>query len=326
MQVEAQAGRVRGFELAPATFRLLATASAISLYVIIVSGATVRLTGSGLGCEGWPGCTPGAVFPEKDYHSFVEFGNRVVSLFPILLSLGTAIASHFLRELPRWVRGCAWLAALGTIAQAPLGLLTVRVDLDPVAVMSHFLLAVVVLAAAVVVAVEARRHEVGPAAPFASRRLRRASIAFAALTLAVVFTGTLVTASGPHAGDPDVVDRLGNIETAIEVHVRITAVFGIALLALVWYLRRRAPEVIRRIAYLLLGFVVAQAVVGETQWRNELPWWLVLVHVALAAGIWATTVWLGDAPLAANRLQRPDVDWRNGGATRLVAADAPAAR
>jgi heme a synthase len=292
MQVEAQASRVRGFELAPPTFRLLATVSAFALYAIIVSGATVRLTGSGLGCEGWPGCTPGAVFPEKDYHSFVEFGNRVVSLFPILLSLATAIASHFLRPLPRWVRTCAWVAALGTIAQAPLGLITVRLDLDPIAVMSHFLLAVVVLATAVVVAVEARRVEVGPGERFISDSLRWASLAFAALTLAVVFTGTLVTASGPHAGDPDVVDRLGNIETAIRVHVRVTAVFGITLLGVVWYLRRVAPTSVRRIAYLLLGLVVAQAIVGETQWRNALPWWLVLVHVALAAAIWATTVWL----------------------------------
>jgi heme a synthase len=292
MQVEAQASRVRGFELAPSTFRLLATASAFALYVIIVSGATVRLTGSGLGCEGWPGCTPGAVFPEKDYHSFVEFGNRVVSLFPILLSLATAIASHFLRSLPRWVRTCAWVAALGTIAQAPLGLITVRLDLDPIAVMSHFLLAVVVLATAVVVAVEARRVEVGPGERFISDSLRWGSLAFAALTLAVVFTGTLVTAGGPHAGDPDVVDRLGNIETAIRVHVRVTAVFGITLLGVVWYLRSAAPTTVRRIAYLLLGLVVAQAIVGETQWRNALPWWLVLVHVALAAAIWATTVWL----------------------------------
>ncbi|HET9675179.1 MAG TPA: COX15/CtaA family protein [Gaiellaceae bacterium] len=292
MQVEAQASRVRGFELAPSTFRLLATASAVALYAIIVSGATVRLTGSGLGCEGWPGCTPGAVFPEKGYHSFVEFGNRVVSLFPILLSLGTAVASHFLRTLPRWVRTCAWVAALGTIAQAPLGLITVRLDLDPVAVMSHFLLAIVVLSTAVVVAVEARRTEVGPGERFVPDRLRWASLAFAALTLVVVFTGTLVTASGPHAGDPDVVDRLGNIETAIRVHVRVTAVFGIALLALVWYLRRVSPTPVRRIASVLLALVVAQAIVGETQWRNALPWWLVLVHVALAAGIWATTVWL----------------------------------
>jgi cytochrome c oxidase assembly protein subunit 15 len=282
-------GRVGAFELTATRFRRLAFASAFSLWAIVASGATVRLTGSGLGCEGWPGCTPGAVFPEQDYHSFVEFGNRVVSVFPILLSLTTALASHFLRTLPRWVRATAWAAALGTIAQAPLGLLTVRLDLDPVAVMSHFLLAIVVLACAVVVAVEARRTEVGPAPPFVPNWARRAALAFAALAFAVVVTGTFVTAGGPHAGDPDVVDRLGNLQDAIWVHVRVTAAFGIALLAVVWYLRHTR---IGRVAFLLLGVVIAQAIVGEVQWRNALPWWLVLIHVGLAAAVWAVTVWL----------------------------------
>jgi cytochrome c oxidase assembly protein subunit 15 len=281
--------RVGAFELTATRFRRLALASAFSLWVIVATGATVRLTGSGLGCEGWPGCTPGAVFPEKDYHSFVEFGNRVVSIFPILLSLTTAIASHFVRALPRWARATAWAAALGTIAQAPLGLLTVRLDLDPLAVMSHFLLAIVVLACAVVVAVEARRAEVGSAPPIVPLWVRRAALAFAALALAVVVTGTLVTAGGPHAGDPDVVDRLGNLHDAIWVHVRVTAAFGIALLAVVWYLR---GSPIRRVAYLLLAVVIAQAIVGEVQWRNALPWWLVLIHVALATAIWGVTVWL----------------------------------
>lgn len=282
-------GRIGALELTPTRFRRLALASAVSLWIIVASGATVRLTGSGLGCEGWPGCTPGAVFPEKDYHSFVEFGNRVVSVFPILLSLTTAIGSHFVRALPRWTRATAWAAALGTLAQAPLGLLTVRLDLDPLAVMSHFLLAIAVLACAVVVTVEARRAEVGAAPPFVPRWVQRAALLFAALTLAVVVTGTLVTAGGPHAGDPDVVDRLGNLHDAIWVHVRVTAAFGLALLAAVWYLRRTPA---RRVVLLLLGVVIAQAVVGEVQWRNALPWWLVLIHVALAAGIWAVTVWL----------------------------------
>jgi cytochrome c oxidase assembly protein subunit 15 len=287
MQVEAEASRVGGFEVSPTRFRRLAFASALSLYLIVVSGATVRLTGSGLGCEGWPGCSPGAVFPEKDYHSFVEFGNRLVSVLPILLSLATAVASHFLRTLAPWARAVAWVAALGTIAQAPLGLLTVRLELDPLAVMAHFLLAIVVLAAAVVVAVEA--HQRGT--PFVGRRVRRLGLAFAAVTLIVVVTGTFVTASGPHAGDADVVDRLSGLEEAIRVHVRATAVFGLALLALVWHLRR-TPHAPRRVSQLLLGLALTQAVVGEVQWRNELPWWLVLVHVALAAGIWAVTVWL----------------------------------
>ena len=291
MHVEAQATRVLGIELTPSLYRKLALASAISLYLIIESGATVRLTGSGLGCESWPGCSEGALFPEKSYHSFIEFGNRVVAIFPIVLSLATAVGSHHVRALPGWVRATAWLAALGTLAQAPLGLVTVRLDLDPVAVMSHFLLAIVVLAAAVVVAVEARRAEVGPGAPFVSERVRRLGLVFVALTLVVVLTGTFVTAAGPHAGDPDVADRLGSIEDAIWLHVRVTAVFGVVLLGLVWHLRRSAASS-RRVAYLLLGLVVAQALVGEFQWRNSLPWWLVLVHVALAAAIWAVAVWL----------------------------------
>jgi heme a synthase len=293
MDAEVHVGaRAGSREVSTPFFRKLALASAISLYVIIASGATVRLTGSGLGCEGWPGCSPGAVFPEQSYHSFIEFGNRVVSVFPILLSLATAASSQFVRGLPRWVRATAWVAALGTVAQAPLGLVTVRLDLDPVAVMAHFLLAIAVLAAAVVVAVEAWRMDRGAGPPFVSRRTAQLGLLFAALTLVVVVTGTFVTASGPHAGDPDVVDRLGNIERTIWVHVRATAVFGVVLLGFVLYLRRSAPPLAQRVAYVLLALAVTQAVVGELQWRNALPWWLVLVHVVLAAGIWATTVWL----------------------------------
>jgi cytochrome c oxidase assembly protein subunit 15 len=309
MDAEAHvAPRTRSLEISAPFFRKLALASAVSLYVIIESGATVRLTGSGLGCEGWPGCSPGAVFPEQSYHSFIEFGNRVVSVFPIVLSLATAVSSHFVRGLPRWVRTTAWAAALGTIAQAPLGLITVRLDLDPVAVMSHFLLAIAVLAAAVVVAVEAWRVDRGAGAPFVPRRVAQLGLLFAALTLVVVVTGTFVTASGPHAGDPDVVDRLGNIERAIWVHVRATAVFGVFLLGVVLYLRRTAPTVVQRVAYVLLALAATQAAVGELQWRNALPWWLVLIHVALAAGIWATAVWLVTLLWRPTASQRSDVN------------------
>jgi heme a synthase len=307
MHVEAEASRVRGFELTPSLFRKLALASAISLYVIIVSGATVRLTGSGLGCEGWPGCSPGAVFPEKDHHSFVEFGNRLVSVFPILLSLATAIASHFVRQLAAWARAAAWGAAAGTFAQAPLGLLTVRLDLDPVAVMAHFLLAIAVLAAAVVVAVEARRTDLGAGVPAVSLRVRQLGLVFAAIALVVVVTGTFVTAGGPHAGDPDVVDRLGTLEHAIWLHVRVTAIFGVLLLGLVWHLRA-APRPLRLLVRVLLALTLAQAIVGEFQWRNELPWWLVLVHVALAAAIWAVTAWLVTVFWRPYRCRGSDID------------------
>jgi heme a synthase len=287
MQVDARASPI--LEVTASRFRKLALASAVSLFVIVTSGATVRLTGSGLGCEGWPGCSPGAVFPEKDYHSFVEFGNRLVSVFPILLSLATAVASLFVHELPRWARVTAWAAAVGTLTQAPLGLLTVRLDLDPVAVMAHFLLAILVLAAAVVVFVEARRTEMGPTEPLVPRWARIAGVAFVTLALGLVVSGTLVTAAGPHAGDPDVVDRLWRLEDAVWLHVRVTAAFGIALLGVLWYLRRTP---LRRVALVVLALVLVQMAVGEIQWRNSLPWWLVLLHVTLATAIWAATVWL----------------------------------
>src|SRR5712691_2184957 len=136
MHVESTlAARARRLEFSPTTFRRLALGSAAWLWLIVVTGATVRLTASGLGCEHWPGCTAGNPFPSKSYHSFIEFGNRIVSFLTILATF------------------------VGTLAQAPLGAITVYAGLNPWLVMSHFLLALAVLAAGVVVAVEAVSFE-----------------------------------------------------------------------------------------------------------------------------------------------------------------------
>jgi len=279
--------------LSTVTFRRLAVATAVSLYAIVVSGATVRLTSSGLACESWPGCEPGSFFPASSHHGFVEFGNRFVSLFPIALTLMVWLGARRAPGLPRWVQ---WLAAatfVGTIGQAPLGLLTIRSGLHPLLVASHFLLALVVLAGGIAVALEARRLEVGPARPLVPLRVRQGGVIVAAAALALVVTGTLATAAGPHPGSADV-DRLGNLVHAVYVHVRVTAVFGLGLLLLVAYLVRRRRELpdAARIALALLAVVLAQMAVGETQWRTRLPWGLVLVHVSLAAAIWALTVLL----------------------------------
>src|ERR671912_1191811 len=160
---------VRRRELSPARYAKLALASAISLYLIVLTGAAVRLTGSGLACESWPGCQEGAFFPAIGEHSAIEFGNRVMALFPIALSLAAWIFARRTGGLGRWVRWLAALTFLGTIAQAPLGLLTIRLDLHPLMVGTHFLLALVVLATAIVVAVvglgDAPRRGGGPPPP-----------------------------------------------------------------------------------------------------------------------------------------------------------------
>jgi heme a synthase len=284
--------RGRRLELTPALFAKVALWSAVSLYLIIISGATVRLTGSGLGCEGWPGCGQGRLFPEKDHHQAVEFGNRVVAIFPLTLSVLAWLAAWRLAGVATWVRRLAFAVAAATIFQAPLGLITIRLDLDPIAVLSHFLLAIAALGGAVVVAHEARSLERGLGEHAVPEWVRLGGLALAGVCLVLVVTGTLVTAAGPHAGDPDVVDRLWRLDEAMWVHVRASAAFGIGFLALLVVLWRRRPatESLLRVAGVLLALVLAQMAVGEIQYRNELPWWLVLAHVSLAAAIWAVTV------------------------------------
>lgn len=295
-------------------FRRLAAATVVSLYVIVITGSLVRLTGSGLGCEGWPGCEEGAFFPEADHHAFIEFGNRVFGIFPITLSVVTAIAA---RRLPRWLFATAVAVALLTLAEAPLGLATIRYELPPEMVMVHFLVALLALAGAIVVLVEASRRERGAPPLSFPRELRVGGLVLAFASLALVVTGTLVTGAGPHSGDPEVVDRLWSLPDALYVHVRVTAVFGCVFLFVLGYLvarRMLAPRLLR-FALALLAVLLVQMAVGELQWRLELPWGVVAVHVALAAAVWALTVAL------ASMLWRPpqwiaaevDITWTDGG-------------
>lgn len=269
--------------------RRLAVATVVSLYVIVITGSLVRLTGSGLGCEGWPGCEEGAFFPEEDSHAFIEFGNRVFGIFPITFSLLTAWAA---RKLPRWTFWTAVGVAALTLAEAPLGLATIRYDLPPEMVIVHFLVALLALAGAIVVLFEAIRVERGAPALEFPRELRIGALVLALACLGLVVTGTLVTGAGPHSGDPDVVERLWNLPDALYVHVRITAVFGCVFLFVLGYVVARRALAPRLLAFslLLLAVLAAQMAVGELQWRLELPWGIVAVHVALAAAVWALTV------------------------------------
>jgi cytochrome c oxidase assembly protein subunit 15 len=282
--------RPRRGKVTPGGFRRIAVVALAGLFVVVVTGAVVRLTASGLGCDNWPRCgdTP---FPERDFHAAVEFGNRVVALIAIVLSVVAAVAARRVEGLPRWVARLALLVALGTIAQIPLGGVTVILDLHPLAVMSHFLLALAMLACSVLVALQARAFEAGRGASAVPRPLAWLSLGLLPVGLAVVVTGAFVTAAGPHSGGSDI-RRLGNLEDAIYVHVRATAVFGVGfllLLAALVRLRSRARgELV--LAAGALALLLVQMGIGEYQWRNQLPWGIVLLHVGLGAGVWATLV------------------------------------
>jgi len=274
-------------------FLRLAFASAASLFLVVTSGAFVRLTGSGLGCENWPRCGD-KPYPERGFHAFVEFGNRMVALVALVLTLVTWIGARRTAGLSATGRGAALAVFLVVVAQIPLGAITIALDLHPLAVMAHFLLGLTALALAVVVAIEALLLNEGRAEPVDPSWLRKLVVwAGVPACAALVVSGAVATASGPHPGADDGVKRLGvQITDTVYVHVRVAAVFGIGVLVVGWFVakaRNRYPGVFVLWA-LLVGALVCQAVIGEVQYRNALPWGLVLLHVALAATIWVLTV------------------------------------
>jgi cytochrome c oxidase assembly protein subunit 15 len=284
--------------LTPRRFLGLAWGSCVALLLVVASGAFVRLTGSGLGCENWPRCGD-KPYPEQGYHAFVEFGNRMVALAGIVLALLTWLAARRLPGLSRIGRGAALGALLVALAQIPMGGITIALDLHPLAVMTHFLLGLTVLGLATVVVLEAWRLADGAAEPAGPSWLRHL-VAWVGLPVcaALVVTGAIAPASGPHPGASADVERLGlEIADAVYVHVRVAAVFGIGVLAvgwILWRLRDRYPGIVA-LWGLLLAVLVAQAILGEVQYRSALPWGLVLVHVILAATIWALSLALAVA-------------------------------
>ncbi|HEX3805441.1 MAG TPA: COX15/CtaA family protein [Gaiellaceae bacterium] len=274
MDVGAQPlSRIRGFSLSAVGIRRLAILNAGMLVAIVATGATVRLTGSGLGCLHWPGCQVHH-FEPRSYHSFVEFGNRVFAALTIITTLATWIFARGYRRL-------AAIVFFGTLAQAPLGAITIHYDLNPWLVLSHLLVSFVVLGLAVVLAAQTRAR-MPTTLPW---WVPRAGLLVGLAACVLVVSGTFATASGPHPGST-VVRRLWSFQPAVYWHVRATAVFGISFaLVLVWLVRARAPQV--RGALVVLGLLAVQMTIGEVQYRTELPWWLVLVHVTMAACVWA---------------------------------------
>jgi heme A synthase len=142
------ARRVRSFALAPVWFLRLAALELFALWLIVATGAAVRLTASGLGCRHWPGCEAGHPLPAKDYHAFIEFGNRLVGGVTIVLTLLVAVAA-WRTPLGRGGRRLAVALFAGTLAQAPLGYLAVKTDLRWPVVMAHLLLSMLLIAGAV---------------------------------------------------------------------------------------------------------------------------------------------------------------------------------
>jgi cytochrome c oxidase assembly protein subunit 15 len=286
------AGRSRSFALQPVWFLRFAALELFALWVIVATGAAVRLTSSGLGCRHWPGCEAGHPLPAKNYHAYIEFGNRVVGGVTILITLLVAVAA-FWTPLGRRAKQLAVALFVGTLAQAPLGYLAVKTDLRWPVVAAHLLLSMVLLAGAVVLVFLGYEGIAGRAEPIVPRELRLFGTGVAVAGLALVVSGALATAAGPHSGGGTTqVHRLARFEPVLYAHAGVVAVFGCTFLFLLGYLaarRSRSPRLFAS-GLAVLAVLLVQVGLGELQYRLHLPWYLVLLHVAVAATAWAGIV------------------------------------
>jgi cytochrome c oxidase assembly protein subunit 15 len=278
--------------LTPAGYRRITLLALLALVVIVVTGAAVRLSGSGLGCTDWPTCEEGRLAPESvtDANAMIEFVNRTFTGV-VSVAVALAVLGALRRRPPR--RDLTVLAVglvVGVAAQAVLGGMVVWYGLSPWFVMAHFLLSLVLVTDAVVLHHRAGAPE-GPSRPVVGRTAQVLGWLVVAAAAVVVTTGTVVTATGPHAGD----DSAERFDLALPDVARVHGTAVIVLLALVLALLRvlwrdGAPTPVTDAARVLLVVLVGQAAVGYTQWFTGVPALLVGVHVLGAVAVWVAVV------------------------------------
>lgn len=260
---------------------------------LIVTGGVVRLTGSGLGCPTWPECTDGSYVPvagqvEGALHSWIEFGNRLLTF--LLFFTAVAAIIYAIRKARKDLIWRTLLQLLGILGQGVLGGITVLTKLNPLSVASHFILSVFLIAGATSI-VERTRTPLISIRP-ADRKVRILATAQINLTFLVILIGTLVTGSGPHAGDWDA-PRLKLDQRAISwLHAdAVIALLGVTLALFV--LSEISPITKRRIKIFFLATFV-QAGIGYLQYIQGLPELLVAAHLVGSTLVWisAWRIWL----------------------------------
>jgi heme a synthase len=279
---------VRRPSLSPQDYRKVTAVALVLLVLIVVTGAAVRLTGSGLGCTDWPNCENGRLVAPLELNPMIEFLNRLLTGL-VSVAVMVAVLGSLVREPRR--RDLTWLSlglVGGVIGQIVLGGLVVLFDLNPVLVQGHFVVSMVLVADAVVLHHRAGQAD-GPRRPSVTPLLRRLVIALVVLAGVVILTGTAVTGAGPHAGDEEAKRLSFTVHDAARVHGTAMILFLLATLATLWRIRsEHAPARVARAAEALLGLLVLQAAVGYTQYFTEIPPLLVGLHV-----LGATVVWIG---------------------------------
>lgn len=309
--------------------RRFALASVVTNAGIVITGGTVRITGSGLGCPTWPSCDGDSFVPRPGsehagWQMAIEYGNRLLTFVVLAAVVGLVWQLYRTRPHPPRMLRLAWLLPIGVVGQALVGGVVVLTGLSPYTVMTHFLLSMVLLFAAVAVHEMVRRQNARAAAgadadadhgageghdtstrhgvpiddgqaPSAS--VRHLTTAVVAVAFLVLIAGTVTTGAGPHGGDPSAPRLALDIRLAALAHadmVWLLLGLTVALVVVTW----RAPRPLAVAARTLLAFELFQGIIGYTQYALGVPEVLVVLHVAGAVGVWtaASAAWIRARP------------------------------
>ena len=267
--------------------RVLAPATALLLFLqsaLVVTGGAVRLTGSGLGCPTWPECTPGSYTPvphqaEPQLNVWIEFGNRLLTFVLVIASAAVIIA--VLKSKRKDLRGLAIGQFLGIFGQGILGGITVLTDLNPIPVAGHLLLSIILIAGAT--SLYARRYSPAvfvKAAPLTSK----ISMAHVAISFLVIVLGTIVTGSGPHAGDAQAKRFDFDIRTVAWLHADV--VIFLLGITFAFYVAQGTSAHTKRAIKIFTVIALAQGAIGYVQYFTGIPEILVAAHLLGATLVW----------------------------------------
>jgi heme a synthase len=312
----------------PTSMRRIALAGVVANAAIVMTGAGVRLSESGLGCPDWPRCTATSIVASGTtgdplIHRWVEFGNRLVTVAIFVVAVLVFVAAWRYREQGTRRRDVMWLASMqpaGIVAQAALGGIVVLTKLDPVWVSIHFLLSMALVAAAVALYVRCGEGR-GPTRLLVPREIRLGAFGTVGVLGLMLAAGTVVTGTGPLAGAGDIPRFHLPLGGATQFHADIGWLLGGLVIALVVGLRLvGAPRRAVRLSWLLLALIGAQGAIGYAQYFSGLPAGLVWVHVADSVVIWVTALLL----LFALRDRGPAATRSEAGTPQARAAGSPA--
>ncbi|WP_373873204.1 COX15/CtaA family protein [Actinoplanes italicus] len=273
-----------------ASLRGLALASVIANIGIIVTGAAVRLTKSGLGCPTWPRCTDDSYVstPEMGINGAIEFGNRLLTF--VLVAIAVACFLGALARRRRSLTRLSVAVALGIPGQGVIGGITVLTNLNPWVVGLHFILSIALVAGAYALWRRVDEGD-GEPVPLVPAPLRHLAWVITAASFAVIAAGVVVTGSGPHSGDQGAKRNGLDPEQISQVHADLVFLL-IGLTVALWFALRavNAPAAAIRAAAVLFWVEMAQGLIGFVQYFTHLPVLLVAAHMLGSGLVWVATL------------------------------------